>query len=85
MEGFKCKNCDYREVEEVLNGVTQYTIVLSIELDKDGKFLGMDYGNTNTEGGDLNDMWYQCVRCGTAVDKEELVKITKKACITNNG
>ena len=67
---FKCGDsfCNGNVVEEVLNGVTQYSTILNIE-----KFINepyketvaLDYGKTNAESGELSH--YQCMSCGATL------------------
>ena len=76
MKQFTCKKCGCHRLEEVLPGVTQTSEIKEIELFEDGS-LGMDYGNTLTEGGDMDDVRYQCLECGESVTTEELEAIAE--------
>ena len=71
---FNCE-CGSNLIEEVMSDVTQYAVVNDVEILEDGS-LCMDYGNTNTEGGDINSIYYQCVKCGREVLIDEL-----KSCV----
>ena len=68
---FKCK-CGGSIIEEVLDEVLQYSTISDIEkLDND--MVALDYGETNTEDGNLSR--YQCRNCGLfikALSPEEL-------------
>lgn len=57
---FKCKKCGGNELEEVMTGVTQSSVVNDIV---DGDAL---YGNANTEGGEI--ACYQCSNCGKVIE-----------------
>jgi len=76
MKNFKCKKCGHNEVEEVMSGVVQSSVINSIELIGDNELL-LDYGNTCTAGGDVDSIYYQCVMCGHPVTKDELIKLSK--------
>jgi hypothetical protein len=70
---FKCE-CGSTRIEEVMTDVTQYSVVDTISVIDDGE-LCMEYGTTNTEGGDVDH--YQCVSCGRTVDKHELLELAE--------
>lgn len=72
---FKCEcGCDF--IEEVLENVTMYSVVSGIEkLDNDD--IAIDYGDSNTEFGDVSH--FQCMECGKilASDSKELYEFLK--------
>jgi len=76
MNNFKCTNCGGTRVEEVLQGVTQSSEIVSIEIiSKDESIPVFDYGHTWTDGGDFDTVYYQCLECGdeTILDGEAFV------------
>lgn len=75
---FKCKKCGGNRLEEVMNGVTQYTEILSVQKEEPD-FL-MDYGENNCEGGDSDTCFYQCMECGEVVETEEVDKLVQIEC-----
>lgn len=59
---FKCDVCEHDVIEEVLNGVTQYSTVSELEKFPDGT-VDIAYDElTKTEYGELSH--YQCMNCG---------------------
>ena len=74
---FKCKECGGNELEEVMQDVTQSSTINDIEELEDGS-LCMDYGNTSTEGGDVDNIVYQCLECGNEVFIDELMELVDK-------
>jgi hypothetical protein len=73
MKKFKCE-CGSNQIEEIMPGVTQSSVITDIEVLEDGSVC-MDYGNTNTDGGDIDNIYYQCVNCGMEVFIDELMKL----------
>ena len=74
MKTFKCRVCDSTRIEEVLEGVTQYSVVIGVALDDNEEPI-IEYGSYNTEGGDTDSIRFQCVVCGEEVSKEELIAL----------
>ena len=70
---FKCVECGGTQVEEIMGGVTQSSLVNGVECV--GQQLVMDYGDTSTSGGD--SLYYQCAECGNEVSIEELTDLAK--------
>ena len=71
MKKFTCKNCGWGEVEEVLPGVTQFSVIDDVKV-IDGDII-LDYsGKTTYDGGDDNESYYQCSMCCERVSREEL-------------
>jgi len=70
---FKCDVCEHDVIEEVLNDVTQYSIISELEKFPDGT-VAIAYDElTNTEYGELSH--YQCMNCGKTL-KNHGVTIT---------
>ena len=71
MKDWKCKECDCVTFEEVLEGVTQSSVITGLErLDEDT--IIFEYGNTSTDGGDFDTIRFQCLDCGCSVSPDEL-------------
>jgi hypothetical protein len=66
---FKCDSCDScSAIEEVLEGVTQYSTISDIEQFKNEPYketVALDYGETNTEFGEISH--FQCMNCGVTL------------------
>ena len=79
MKGFKCKDCGSTRLEEVLPNTTLFSEVDSVEI-IDGEVIVsyMPRDHMNTEGGDSESVYYQCLECGNEVLAEELQKIAEK-------
>lgn len=71
MKAWKCKNCDCENFEEVLEGVTQTSVIVGMER-LDEETIMFDYGNTSTDGGDYDTIRFQCVNCGNAISPDEI-------------
>lgn len=69
---WKCLKCGGDKVEEVLEGVTQTSIVNDVAVLDDGAVV-FDYGNTATEGGDIENIRFQCLECGANVRVKDLL------------
>ena len=68
---FKCK-CGGSVIEEVLDEVLQYSTISDIEK-LDNGMVALDYGETNTEDGDLSR--YQCQECGMFIQAHSPEKL----------
>ena len=75
---WKCKKCGGNKIEEVLSGVTQYSVIEDVEI-VSGE-LCLNYGNYNCEVTDDNacEVYYQCLKCGSRVSENELRKLANK-------
>ena len=79
MKGFECKGCGSERLEEVLPDTTLFSEVDSVEIIDDEVVVSyMPHDHTNTEGGDAEQVYYQCVECGLEVPAEELQKIAEE-------
>jgi len=64
---FKCPNCENDQVEEVVGGFIQYSVVTDIEIeDPDGEvWVNLDYGEVSYEPGREPEIIdYVCSKCG---------------------
>ncbi len=68
---FNCPKCNNNKIEEVIENVTQYSTIDSI--DKDGDFK---YGQSLAEDGEVQN--YQCSKCGFVILDEQGNKITSQ-------
>jgi predicted nucleic-acid-binding Zn-ribbon protein len=57
---FKCSKCGSDTLEEITVNVTQSTEITGV--DEDGLLI---YGNSSTEGGELDH--FQCQKCGMVI------------------
>lgn len=71
---FTCPQCGEHVVEEVMNEVTQTSVITNIEQDEHG-IVCCDYDqkSVTTEGGDVDTIHYQCSNCGCPVELEEIL------------
>jgi len=62
---FKCKECGFNKIEEVMEGVRKYSIISHAEM-TDTNYVGLQYGDCNDEDGEL--LHYQCAGCGNEIE-----------------
>ena len=74
MKAWKCPECQSVTFEELMGGVTQSSIIDNIEVAEDGTLM-LDYGLSNTEGGDLDTIRYECTYCNYELSEDELRKL----------
>ena len=76
MRKFKCSQCGGTQVEEVMKGVTQYATIEDVEIICDE--LVPTYGLSSYDGGDVDDVFYQCSKCHLVVTEQELRELVDK-------
>jgi len=58
---FKCPNCGFKELDEVMTNITQYSRIAHISHKNDINDVVINYGDNAYDGGDVD--CYRCSRC----------------------
>lgn len=68
---FKCKNCGWPVLEEIMEGVSQSATV--VDFDAVDENVCCDYGMVSYSGGDYDTIRFECGKCGQDVSLEEMI------------
>jgi len=76
MKEFKCPKCGHNQIEEVLPGVTQSSVITDVAA-ADECDVALEYGAISCDGGDFDQVRYQCVKCGESVHGQQLMDLVE--------